>query len=151
MLILCPAVLLSFWLILAVFGDIFLIFYIYNHAICRGNFSSFFLILVSSFFFLPKTFCMWNMSYEYEHPLLAPNFREKEVHSLSFSFYFFFGCTCGVWKFLGQGSNPSCIHNPMPQLNILQWAKLKLHRQCWIFKLLHHSINSCPPTFNVCL
>ena len=38
---------------------------------------------------------------------------------LSFFFFFFFclfqGCTHGIWKFPGKGSNWSCSHPPMPQ------------------------------------
>ena len=71
--------------------------------------------------------------------------------------YVFYGSTCGIWKFLGQGSNPSHYcnlhHNcgntrsltlcagprikPMPQ----QWPQL-LQRQCQILHLLLLSNNS---------
>ena len=39
------------------------------------------------------------------------------LQHLAFSFFFFFffpifGYTCGIWKFLGQGSNQSCICDP---------------------------------------
>ena len=37
----------------------------------------------------------------------------------------FFGLTCSLWKFPGQGLNPSCSYDLMPQvhqiLNPLQW------------------------------
>ena len=40
----------------------------------------------------------------------------KDAKSLSLSLFFFFGCTPGMWKFLGQGSNWShssdnTVHN----------------------------------------
>ena len=40
-----------------------------------------------------------------------------------------FGCTCGMWNFLGQGSNPNRSSDPSPKL--LQW-------QGWILNLLCH-------------
>ena len=30
---------------------------------------------------------------------------------MSFILFSFFGCTCGIWKFLGQGSSLSCIYD----------------------------------------
>ena len=71
--------------------------------------------------------------------------------------FFFFGHTCGICKFLGQGSNPSCssdlCHNrgnarslshctgPEIEPRLQQWPK-PLQKQCWVLKLLGHSRNS---------
>ena len=41
---------------------------------------------------------------------LSPNFIAEEPQQvlLGLACLFLFGCTCGVWKFPGQGSNLSC-------------------------------------------
>ena len=81
-----------------------------------------------------------------------------------FFFFFFFGCTCGIWRFLGQGLNPSCMHDlrhscgnswflihctrqgikPVPQ----QQPKL-LQIQCQLLNPLWHSGSSYTAFYNV--
>ena len=36
-----------------------------------------------------------------------------------FSLFIFQGCTCGIWRFPGQGSNQSCSCQPTPQLTAM--------------------------------
>ena len=38
-------------------------------------------------------------------------YRNKSFPLLPFFFPFSFGCTCGIWKFLGQGSNWSWCYD----------------------------------------
>ena len=42
---------------------------------------------------------------------------QGQSHGSNFFFFFFFfnGCTCGIWRFPGQGSNQSCSRWPTPQ------------------------------------
>ena len=38
-----------------------------------------------------------------------------EIHDGSkLAFFFLFVCTCGMWKFSGQGSNPHCYYGSDP-------------------------------------
>ena len=73
--------------------------------------------------------------------------------SFSFFFFFFFkDNTCGIWKFLGQGLNLSCMQlGPMPQpwqhwiLYPLSTPGIKptsSQRQCRVLNLLNHNGNS---------
>ena len=68
-----------------------------------------------------------------------------------------FGCTRGIWKFLGQGSNPSsscdlrhsCGHpGPLAPCSRLGIELEPLRRQCWILNLLLYSGNSTDVAFN---
>ena len=34
-----------------------------------------------------------------------------------------YGCTCGIWKFLGQGLNLSCSFRNAGSFNPLRWAR----------------------------
>ena len=38
-----------------------------------------------------------------------PYIKSRKV--FFFFFFSFYGCTFGIWKFLGQGQNQSCSHN----------------------------------------
>ena len=47
--------------------------------------------------------------------LLSCLFERKKRKLCGFVFCFFQGCTCGTWRFPGQGLNQSCTCQPMPQ------------------------------------
>ena len=72
-------------------------------------------------------------------------------------FSFLSDCTHGIWKFLGQGSNPSsscdlrhsCGHpGPLAPCSRLGIELEPLRRQCWILNLLLYSGNSTDVAFN---
>ena len=50
-------------------------------------------------------------------------------YHITYSLFFFFVCTCSIWKFSGQGSN-------------LSWSCNLQLQQCSILNPLHHSRNS---------
>ena len=67
------------------------------------------------------------------------------------TFFFFFGCSHGIWKFLGQGSNLSyscdphhscCNARPLTHCAGLGIKPVLLPRQCQIPNLLCHNRNS---------
>ena len=48
-----------------------------------------------------------------DHTVVQFQFFEEALYCYFF-FFLFQGCTCGIWKFPGQGSNQSCSCQPTP-------------------------------------
>ena len=46
---------------------------------------------------------------------LCPPFKKEYLFFSFFFFCLFQGCTHGIWRFLGYGSNWSCSYQPIPQ------------------------------------
>ena len=64
---------------------------------------------------------------------------------LEFFFFFFFGHTLGIWKFPGQGSNPSCSCDNTGSLTHSFGPGIEPvlpQRQGWILSPLNHNGNS---------
>ena len=50
-----------------------------------------------------------------------------------------YGCTCGIWKFPGEGSNQSCSCQPTPQPRQIKAVSVTYTRslqQCWMLNPL---------------
>ena len=77
---------------------------------------------------------------------------EPSFQNIYFLFFNFFGRTCSIWKFLGQGTNPSCsfyLHHSCSNTGSLtpipgQGSNPHLcsNPSCQIFNPLRHSGNS---------
>ena len=74
------------------------------------------------------------------------------IYSYTYFFFLFFNsCTCGTWKFLGQGWNQSCswglCHSHSHTRSLTYWARPGIEptssqRQYWVLNLLIHNGNS---------
>ena len=89
--------------------------------------------------------------------------KDLTLNKVTLSF-FFFGCTCSMWKFRGQGSNPCQILNPqatreLPKtlltssfFYVFIWVTLALGREGWEesvsilkFGLFKRHLEECNP------
>ena len=91
---------------------------------------------------------------------VIPTNSESECPFLSatpaftlFNLFYFFGCTHGIWKFLGQGWNlshrcalcHSCNHaGSLPTVPGLRLTQVASRDRSWIMNPLRHSGNSMP-------